>query len=211
MTSQVDGRRELTHLVDTSFLLCFGGVARGLALLKELFGGGLAAPPAVKDELSSLPEDPKKIRIVRDAAKQFGGKNAALLLDAPIYEGDVPERDLALSCLASGDLPDRHNGSLEPQGDVVSEVASGANAGEAEAIAAAFRRELPLLINDGPAIRHATARGLPVETSARSLRRLSTMSPKEKYRVYMEMERSVGNAGETVNGWMWYREPRATE
>lgn len=210
MTSQVQGRREHTHLVDTSFLLCFGGVARGLTLLKELFGGGLAAPPAVKSELSSLPENPTKIRVVREAAKQFGGRNAALLLEAPLYEGDVPERDLALSCIATGKLPDRHDGNLQLQGDHIAEVTVGANAGEAEAIAAAFRRELPLLITDGPAIRHATARGLPTETAARSLRRLS-MSPKEKYRIYMEMERSVGNAGETVNGWMWYREPRPTE
>ncbi|MFK3671493.1 hypothetical protein ACI2IX_15100 [Leifsonia aquatica] len=210
MVPTAQGRRELTHLADTSFLLCFGGVARGVAHLKELFGGGLAVPPAVRSELATLPRNPKKIRAVRLAADQFGGKGAALLLDAPIYEGDADERDLALDCLKSGNLPPRHDGKLKPQGNAVTDVAVGANAGEAEAIAAAFRREVPLLITDGPAIRHATARGLPTETAARSISRLS-LSAKEKYRVYLEMERSVGNAGETVNGWMWYREPRPTD
>ncbi|MDF1490394.1 hypothetical protein, partial [Tessaracoccus caeni] len=79
------------------------------------------------------------------------------------------------------------------------------NAGEAEAIAAAFRRAVPLLINDGPATKHAQERGLRTEDAANSIRRLA-MTPNQKYRLYLDMDRSVGNAGGPVRGPLWYRD-----
>lgn len=206
MTSTPAGSRRATHLADTSYLLCFGGIPRGMAFLNELFAGGIAAPPAVKNELRSLPHNPKKRAAVKIAADAFNGKNSGILMDAPLYEGDIDERDLALSCIPKKQVPPAHSGTLPEAGELVEELATGDNAGEAEAIAAAFRRQVPLLITDGPATRHAAARKLPIETAAHSLRRLAK-SPKEKYQIYLQMERSVGNAGDPVSGHLWYREP----
>lgn len=199
--------RQVTHLADTSYLLCFGAVPRGLNFLNELFSGGIAAPPAVKQELVSLPKNPKKRRAVKQAAEAFYGRNAGVLLDAPLYDGDIHERDLALSCIATGTVPPPHDGKVPQAGEIVNEVTVGENAGESEAIAAAFRRSVPLLLTDGPATRHAEGRRLPTESAAQSIRRLAK-TPKEKYQIYLVMERSVGNAGEPVPGHLWYREPK---
>lgn len=195
--------RVLSHLVDTGYALCFGAVPRGMTHLRELFDGGLGAPPAVKRELERLCSAGRN-SAVRIAAARFTGRNEGALLGAPLYEGDLAERDLALACIPCTSDPGAHPGLSIP-GDLVTEVAEGPDAGEAEAIAAAFRRAVPLLVNDRHATRHARARGLDTEDAASSIRRLA-MTPKQKYQLYLDMERSVGNAGRPVNGWLWYRE-----
>lgn len=195
--------REITHLVDTSYALCFGAVRRGIAHLRDLFDGGLAAPPAVKRELERLRSTGRSPE-VRGAAESFAGRNERALLHVPLYEGDLEERDLALACIPCIAHPGKHPGLPEP-GEVVTEITRGPDAGEAEAIAAAFRRAVPLLVNDRNATKHARARGLRTEDAANSIRRLA-MTPKQKYQLYLDMDRSVGNAGGPVNGWLWYRE-----
>lgn len=200
--------RVTTYLADTSYLLCFGGIPRGMRLLRELFDGGLAAPAAVKAELLRLPRDNKKPIGVRKAAEAFSGRNMIILMDAPLFEGDMSERDLALNCIPCVTDPGPHPGVLPDPGEKITEVTTGDNAGEAEAIAAAFRRSVPLLITDGPATRHAASRQLRTEDAAHSLRRISA-SPKEKYNLYLEMVRAVNNAGAPVKGHLWYRENAA--
>lgn len=196
--------RQITHLVDTSYLLCFGAVPRGTQLLSQLFEGGLGAPPAVKQELEGLPRS-NRPAAVREAALAFGGRSQGVLLDAPLYENDRDERDLALACIPCKSDPGPHPGVSHESGAEITEVAAGPNAGESKAIAAAFRRAVPLLITDGPATKHARARRLPTEDATNSIRRLP-LSPKQKYQVYLAMERSVGNPGLLVRGQMWYRE-----
>lgn len=196
--------RQITHLVDTSYLLCFGAVPRGIQLLSQLFEGGLGAPPAVKQELERLPRS-NRPAAVREAAQAFGGRSQGVLLDAPLYENDRGERDLALACIPCQSDPGPHPGVSQESGAIIAEVTAGPNAGESEAIAAAFRRAVPLLITDGPATKHARARRLPTEDATNSIRRLP-LSSKQKYQVYLAMERSVGNPGLPVRGQMWYRE-----
>lgn len=196
--------RQITHLVDTSYLLCFGAVPKGLQLLRQLFDGGLGAPPAVRRELERLPQSQRPTS-VRAAAQIFNDRGASALVDAPLYEGDLAERDLALRCIPCRSHPGAHPDTLDEAGAQVDEVTTGDNAGEAEAIAAAFRRSVPLLINDGPATKHARARALPTEDATNSIRRLP-LSPKQKYQLYLSMQRSVGNPGVPVSGQMWYRE-----
>lgn len=196
-------QRSITHIVDTSYALCFGAVPRGLAHLRDLFDGGLGAPPAVKRELGRLCDTGRSAE-VKSAAEKFTGRNESVLLDALIYEGDLGERDLALACIPCSSEPGKHPG-VEEAGQVVSDVSEGPDAGEAEAIAASFRRAVPLLLNDRHATKHARARGLQTEDSANTIRRLD-MTPKQKYQLDLDMDRSVGNAGAPVNGWLWYRE-----
>lgn len=196
-------QREITYLVDTSYALCFGAVPRGMTYLRDLFQGGLAAPPAVKRELSRLRRTGRNSE-VRNAAEKFTGRNEGVLLNAPLYEGDLSERDLALACIPCTSDPGKHPG-VQESGEAVAEVTKGPDAGEAEAIAAAFRRAVPLLVNDRHATKHARARGLQTEDTANSIRRLA-MTPKQKYQLYLDMDRSVGNAGGPANGPLWYRE-----
>jgi hypothetical protein len=195
--------REISHIIDAGYALCFGAAPRGMSHLRELFGGGLGAPPAVKRELDRL-RNTGRNSAVRSAAEHFAGRTEGVLVDAPLYEGDLAERDLALTCIPCRSDPGRHQGVSEP-GTLVTEVTTGKDAGEAEGIAAAFRRSVPLLVNDQHATKHARARGLQTEDAASSIRRLA-ISPKQKYQLYLDMERSVGNAGAPVKGWLWYRE-----
>ncbi|MFI8524884.1 hypothetical protein ACIGB8_10575 [Promicromonospora sukumoe] len=201
--------RVVEYIVDTNFLLCFGGVKNGLPYLKTIFGGGLAAPPAVKAELRSLSTRLSKPKSVRDAADRFLGTSAGIIMEMRLKSVDLIERDEVLRCFGAGVTPTPHSGTFpDDLGDDVEEVTSGKDAGEAEAIPLALRTKLPLLCNENAATNYARARGVPlVESAAVSVKRLKALSAKQKYRLYLEMRNAVGDVGAFVNGPQWYREP----
>lgn len=197
------------HIVDTGYLLCFGSVVEGVTHLKSLFGGGLTAPPAVKAELVSLSERRSKTQEVRQAAARFVGRGADLVVEMRLKAVDIVERDEVRRCFADKLRPTRHPCVFpDDLGDDIRDVTDGADAGEAEAIPLALRLQLPLLINERAGTQYARARGVPAtESAAESIKRIAGKTPKQKFQLFRDMERAVGDVGASVPGPSWYREP----
>jgi hypothetical protein len=194
-------------IADTGYLLCFGSVPRGYSLLQELFGGALGAPPAVHWELDNQSVRHSRAE-VKAAAQNLSGRNRALILRVALEPPDEEEKDvvrLEIAAIAAKrrDLP-------VSGADVV--LADPANLGEAEVIAVAGRVKQVALINERDGTTCAEQRGIVVEPTAESLRRLlgNRHSANELFRIARDMDRRVGNLGATVTGAAYFRRPTRT-
>lgn len=207
MTSSQPPTRDVRHIADTSYLVCFGVVKGGTHHLKSIFGGFLGSPLAVRRELQRLGDSRSKSREVRGGANVFCGRGQDITILVRLHEVDVAERDNVLRCIAGGTLPGKYHGQWpEDLGEVIDEATTGENAGEAEGMALALRLGLPFLTNDGPARGYGKDRGIAVECVAESLRRLPGTTPRQKFQIARDMERG-GYLGVPVRGCEWFREP----
>lgn len=203
--------RVTTHVADTSYLICFGGVPNGMGYLRIIFSSGLSAPPVVKWELRRIARHSNKPENVKAAAELFVGKQAMILADIPLEHDDVAERDMALESLSEISPPSSISaGPGVPEQSAEHPVSLMVdNGGEAEAIAICVRKSLPLLMNDGKATVYARTRSVAVQPAPESLRRLleeGLKTPKELFQICKSMER-VGYLGAVVPGPQWFRQP----
>ncbi|WP_454113005.1 hypothetical protein [Microbacterium maritypicum] len=202
--------RVVRYLADTGYLICFGAIPGGQRLFMLAFSGTVAASPTIRFELGRKHSDWKTEHHVKTAINTFIGKNHNVLLDVTFHRRDEPERDNALAYMRSaGSLPTEALMSfpVTADGHDPGTPDTQKHGGEAEIVAIAARRLLPLLMNDRDGTDYAAARRLEVESFARSLGRLlGPHTPNELFQIWKRVDANH-DTGAVVPGPQFFRQP----
>lgn len=202
--------RNVEYLADTGFLICFGSIPGGRKLFLSAFAGNVAASPTIRFELNRKHSDQRTYHHIRTAIDSFVGTNHDVLLDITFHRRDEPERDNALDYLKNtGSLPAGPLNSfpLTTDGHEPGARYTGKHGGEAEIVAIAVRRLLPILMNETDGTTYAKARGIKVESFALSLGRLlGAHTAQELFQIWKRVD-TDHDTGAVVPGPQFFRQP----
>lgn len=201
---------EVRYLADTGYLICFGAIPGGRQLFARAFSGTVGASPTIRAELHRKHASNTTDEHVRAAINSFIGRNHGALLDVTLDKRDEPERDNALAFMRGGGTPPQGalmSFPITPDGHLPGTPDSGRHGGEAEVIAIAARRWLPLLMNDGDGTKYAVARRLRVESFALSLGRLLGHHTAQELFTIWKSVNARHDTGAPVPGPSFFRQP----
>lgn len=203
--------RSVSWIADTSFIMCFGAVPRGPRLMYYAYDGSVGVTPTIRHELrrnatrnGHLPKG--------KAANVFatnGGHDS--LLDEPFQRRDEVERSTAHGHIQAKTLPQGPPAPLDESAEgqqAGDSPLDGDDIGEAEAIAVALRRKLPMLMTDRAGVNYAKHRGIDSESFTKALVRLSkSVSATELYKMWRDVKRNHYPGPEEVPGPLFFRVP----